>query len=184
MSIHIGQLIKEKVTEKRLSQEALGKMINTTKQNVGNIYKRRSIDTQLLLKLCTVLEFDFFEALYAEEPLKSMRQKEIDAFTVEISALQTFIVRSCSFSIHLLYGFNPYTLYGSVHKGVYQLFGCDQRSGASNPLAFITVGWSFISPESSIWFKMMPSLNNTSPNMKARRVSAISLKSPSDWMHR
>ena len=91
MSIHIGQLIKEKVTEKRLSQEALGKMINTTKQNVGNIYKRRSIDTQLLLKLCTVLEFDFFEALYAEEPLKSMRQKEIDAFTVEISALQTII---------------------------------------------------------------------------------------------
>ena len=91
MSIHIGQLIKEKVTEKRLSQEALGKMINTTKQNVGNIYKRRSIDTQLLLKLCTVLEFDFFEAFYTEEPLKSMRKKEIDAFNAEVSALQNII---------------------------------------------------------------------------------------------
>lgn len=91
MSIHIGQLIKEKVTEKRLSQEALGKMINTTKQNVGNIYKRRSIDTQLLLKLCVVLEFDFFESFYAEEPLKSMRKKEIDAFNAEISALQNVI---------------------------------------------------------------------------------------------
>jgi len=88
MAIHIGQLIKEKVTEKRLSQEALGKMINTTKQNVGNIYKRRSIDTQLLLKLCTVLEFDFFEAFYSEEPLKAMRKKETDAFTAEITALQ------------------------------------------------------------------------------------------------
>lgn len=91
MSIHIGQLIKEKVTEKRLSQEALGKMINTTKQNVGNIYKRRSIDTQLLLKLCVVLEFDFFEAFYSEEPLKSMRKKEIDAFNAEISGLQNII---------------------------------------------------------------------------------------------
>ena len=91
MSIHIGQLIKEKVTEKRLSQEALGKMINTTKQNVGNIYKRRSIDTQLLLKLCTVLEYDFFEAFYTEEPLKSMRKKEIDAFNADISALQNII---------------------------------------------------------------------------------------------
>jgi transcriptional regulator with XRE-family HTH domain len=91
MSIHIGQLIKEKVTEKRLSQEALGKMINTTKQNVGNIYKRRSIDTQLLLKLCAVLEYDFFEALYTEEPLKSMRKKETDAFNAEITALQTVI---------------------------------------------------------------------------------------------
>lgn len=91
MSIHIGQLIKEKVTEKRLSQEALGKMINTTKQNVGNIYKRRSIDTQLLLKLCAVLEFDFFEAFYAEEPLRSMRKKETDAFNAEVSAMQNVI---------------------------------------------------------------------------------------------
>jgi transcriptional regulator with XRE-family HTH domain len=91
MSIHIGQLIKEKVTEKRLSQEALGKMINTTKQNVGNIYKRRSIDTQLLLKLCTVLEFDFFDAFYTEEPLKSMRKKELDAFHTEVSNLQNIL---------------------------------------------------------------------------------------------
>lgn len=88
MSIHIGQIIKEKVTEKRLSQEALGKMINTTKQNVGNIYKRRSIDTQLLLKLCIVLEFNFFEVYYSEEPLKSMRNKELEAFNSEIRALQ------------------------------------------------------------------------------------------------
>ncbi|HYF29888.1 MAG TPA: hypothetical protein VD993_02105 [Chitinophagaceae bacterium] len=91
MSIHIGQIIKEKVTEKRLSQEALGKMINTTKQNVGNIYKRRSIDTQLLLKLCVVLEYNFFEVYYSEEPLKSMRQKEIEAFNQEIRALQNTI---------------------------------------------------------------------------------------------
>ncbi|HEX6180553.1 MAG TPA: hypothetical protein VFZ47_04865 [Chitinophagaceae bacterium] len=91
MSIHIGQIIKERVTEKRLSQEALGKMINTTKQNVGNIYKRRSIDTQLLLKLCVVLEYNFFEVYYSEEPLKTMRQKEIEAFNNEIRALQNNI---------------------------------------------------------------------------------------------
>ena len=91
MSIHIGQIIKERVTEKRLSQEALGKMINTTKQNVGNIYKRRSIDTQLLLKLCVVLEYNFFEVYYSEEPLKAMRQKEVESFNNEIKALQNTI---------------------------------------------------------------------------------------------
>ena len=79
------------MTEKRLSQEALGKMINTTKQNVGNIYKRRSIDTQLLLKLCVVLEYNFFEVYYSEEPLKTMRQKEIEAFNNEIKVLQNTI---------------------------------------------------------------------------------------------
>lgn len=88
MSIHIGQIIKEKVTEKRLSQEALGKMINTTKQNVGNIYKRRHIDTELLLKLCIVLEFNFFEVFYAEEPLKGMRKKETEIYTAEINRLK------------------------------------------------------------------------------------------------
>jgi transcriptional regulator with XRE-family HTH domain len=88
MSIHIGQIIKEKVTEKRLSQEALGKMINTTKQNVGNIYKRRHIDTELLLKLCIVLEYNFFEVFYSEEPLKSMRSKETEIFTAEINRLK------------------------------------------------------------------------------------------------
>lgn len=88
MSIHIGQIIKEKVTEKRLSQEALGKMINTTKQNVGNIYKRRHIDTELLLKLCAVLEYNFFEVFYAEEPLKSMRKKETDLYSAEINRLK------------------------------------------------------------------------------------------------
>jgi len=88
MAIHIGQLIKEKATEKRLSQDAIGQKINTTKQNVGNIYKRSSIDTQLLLKLCQVLEFNFFELYYTEEPLKSMRDKEIEALNKQIRDLQ------------------------------------------------------------------------------------------------
>jgi len=88
MSINIGQKIKEKATEKRLSQEAIGERINTTKQNVGNIYKRASIDTQLLLKLCEVLEFNFFELYYTQEPLKSMRDKEIDALNKQIKELQ------------------------------------------------------------------------------------------------
>lgn len=77
MSIHIGKLIKEKAKSKRLSQEAIGKMINTTKQNVGNIFRRKSIDTDLLLKISEALEFNFFEYYYNEEPLKSMRNERI-----------------------------------------------------------------------------------------------------------
>jgi transcriptional regulator with XRE-family HTH domain len=88
MAIHIGQIIKEKATEQRLSQDAIGQRINTTKQNVGNIYKRSSIDTQLLLKLCAVFEFNFFELYFQEEPLKSMRNKELEKMQSEINSLQ------------------------------------------------------------------------------------------------
>ena len=77
MSIHIGKLIKEIAKKKRLSQEAIGKMINTTKQNVGNIFRRKSIDTELLLKISEALEVNFFEYYYNEEPLKSMRNETI-----------------------------------------------------------------------------------------------------------
>jgi transcriptional regulator with XRE-family HTH domain len=77
MAIHIGKLIKERAKIRRLSQEMIGKKINTTKQNVGNIFRRKSIDTELLLKICEALEYNFFEHYYNEEPLKSMRNEEL-----------------------------------------------------------------------------------------------------------
>ena len=44
----------------------LGNLINTSKQNVYGIYKRRTIDTGLLKKISEALDRDFFE-LYTDE---------------------------------------------------------------------------------------------------------------------
>jgi transcriptional regulator with XRE-family HTH domain len=87
MSIHIGKLIRERAKQKRLSQETIGSLINTTKQNVGNIYKRKSIDTDLLLKICEALEHNFFEYYYSEEPLKSMRTEQMKKYHEENARL-------------------------------------------------------------------------------------------------
>ena len=87
MPVNIGEIIRAKTMERNLSQEKLGRLINKTKQNVGNIFKRKSIDTDLLLKLCEVLQYNFFEHYYAEEPLKSMRSEELEAFTTLVNAL-------------------------------------------------------------------------------------------------
>ena len=43
----------------------LGSLINTSKQNIYGIYKRRTIDTGLLKKISQALEWDFF-ALYTD----------------------------------------------------------------------------------------------------------------------
>lgn len=88
MPIHIGEIIKSKADEKNLAMEAVGKLINRTRQTVADIYKRQSIDTALLVDVSRALEFDFFELYYGEEPLKSMKEKELAPFKKEIEELK------------------------------------------------------------------------------------------------
>ena len=87
MPVNIGAIIKAKTLERNLSQEKLGKLINKSKQNVNDIFKRKSIDTELLLKLCDVLQYNFFEHYYEEEPLKSMRNEDLQRFKKLIDEL-------------------------------------------------------------------------------------------------
>lgn len=60
MEIHIGEIIKKKARELRIGPTELGEKINTSKQNVYGIYKRKSIDTELLRKISNALGHNFF----------------------------------------------------------------------------------------------------------------------------
>ncbi|MEM0996796.1 MAG: hypothetical protein AAGN35_06945 [Bacteroidota bacterium] len=60
MDIHIGALVKQRAKDLRIGPTELGAKIDTSKQNVYGIYKRKSIDTRLLVKLCYALDYDFF----------------------------------------------------------------------------------------------------------------------------
>lgn len=60
MALNIGEKIKQRAKELRIGPTELGKMINTSKQNVYGIYKRKSIDTDLLRKISKALNCDFF----------------------------------------------------------------------------------------------------------------------------
>jgi hypothetical protein len=61
MAINIGEKIKLRAKQLRIGPTELGKMINTSKQNIYGIYKRKTVDTETLRKLSTALEYDFFE---------------------------------------------------------------------------------------------------------------------------
>lgn len=89
MTKNIGQLIKEVAEDQGLSQQQFGKKINRTKQGAANIYKRSTIDTELLKDITRALNHDFFALYYEEEPLKSFREKEISEWTDKIEALNS-----------------------------------------------------------------------------------------------
>jgi len=61
--IHIGQKIEEIVRLKRFPIVEFARKINTTRNNIYNIFSRESIDTELLRKIGEILEYDFFQLL-------------------------------------------------------------------------------------------------------------------------
>lgn len=67
MAFHIGEKVKARAKQLRIGPTELGKMINTSKQNVYGIYKRKSLDTETLRKLSAALDYDFFDLYRANE---------------------------------------------------------------------------------------------------------------------
>jgi len=60
MDIHIGSIIRTRAKFIRMGPTELGRRLGTSKQNVYGIFKRDSIDTELLHRIGTILEQDFF----------------------------------------------------------------------------------------------------------------------------
>lgn len=69
MELHIGELIKQVARNQRVGPTELGEKINTSKQNVYGIFKRKSIDTELLRKISIALDHDFFLHYVRSMPL-------------------------------------------------------------------------------------------------------------------
>lgn len=76
MTVHIGEKIKQRAKELRMGPTELGKKLSTSKQNIYGIYKRKSLNVELLLKLSEALDRDFF--LYYQ-PKVSVNSQEGEA---------------------------------------------------------------------------------------------------------
>lgn len=60
----IGQEIKRIVKKRGMTVEELALALNVSKPNIFDIYRRESIDTGLLERLCKVLQYNFFKSFY------------------------------------------------------------------------------------------------------------------------
>ena len=87
MKKKIGQLIKDRVKAENLKVTDFAKMIGAERTNVYDIYKRSSIDTELLKKIGQVLHYDFFQDLLEPETVKEivLRHAMTNKVYVELS---------------------------------------------------------------------------------------------------
>jgi DNA invertase Pin-like site-specific DNA recombinase len=63
--IFIGKYIEERISESGISQERVAKFIKCNEQDIPKIFESKSIDSETLLRLSKVLEYDFFR-LYSQ----------------------------------------------------------------------------------------------------------------------
>ena len=65
--IHIGKIIEAKFAEKSMTKTEFAEKINRSRTDVNDIFKRESIDTNLLIEISKVLEYDFIRNVYYVE---------------------------------------------------------------------------------------------------------------------
>ena len=66
-NVHIGHIIKEKFEESHLSMNDFASKIHRTRSTVYDIFNRKSIDIDLLLKISEVLEYNFLSEVYIDK---------------------------------------------------------------------------------------------------------------------
>lgn len=77
MAVHIGEVIREKVKNKGLKADYVAKFISSSESNLFNIYRRKSIDIDKLIRFSQLLDENLFLYYLNEEPIKSMFDKQV-----------------------------------------------------------------------------------------------------------
>lgn len=77
--IHIGEIIKEFMKSNRITDAELASKIGTTRQNIPNIYKKKSIDTARLKKISDKLNHDFFQYFKIDKKQETVDNKKTEA---------------------------------------------------------------------------------------------------------
>ena len=91
MRIHIGKKIKEEVYLQKIPITVFAKKINRTRNVAYDIFNRESIDTELLTKICNVLNYDFFKIYkgkkeYVNSLPESIVNEDIPSFETKLKS--------------------------------------------------------------------------------------------------
>ena len=64
----IGRLIEKRVKELGMAKAEFARRINRSPQNVNDLFKRKSVDSEFLSEISKVLDFNFFTLLSEDDP--------------------------------------------------------------------------------------------------------------------
>ena len=73
-NLHIGHLVQEQLRKDKRSVGWLSREIGCTRNHVYKIFNKPSLDSDLLLRISTSMNFNFFQ-YYTAEFLKSMKAR-------------------------------------------------------------------------------------------------------------
>lgn len=103
--MHIGQLIKQKMEEEGKTVSWLARNLSYCRTNVYKIYDKKSIDTDLLMRISALLEYNL--PLYMEAgaaiQYRSYKDEESDSY---YNFSQKCNLLSLNIPVNLLYRFN------------------------------------------------------------------------------
>ena len=72
MEKKIGQIIEERLKAQNVNVTKFAQALNTDRTNIYDIFKRESIDTNLLKKIGQIVGYDFFQDLLEPETVKEI----------------------------------------------------------------------------------------------------------------
>jgi plasmid maintenance system antidote protein VapI len=82
--VNIGEIVKAKVSEKKMSENKFAESIGRQRQNVKKtIFNKHSLDTDLLATISEVLDWDFFQYYKSD---KECNTKDYNSSIKEIKA--------------------------------------------------------------------------------------------------
>ena len=73
--IHIGSIIKQKLEESSMTKQEFADKIPCERTVVYDIFKRKSIDIELLIKISEILNFDFYSEIYLNKETVNLTPK-------------------------------------------------------------------------------------------------------------
>ena len=91
-NVHIGSIIRAKLEESSLSIAEFAERINRTRPTVYDKKKKKSIDTDLLIKISEVLEYNFLQEVYHNLSLTVRHPFEISG--AKVSKNSEFTIRN------------------------------------------------------------------------------------------
>lgn len=80
--MHIGEKIRAVYKESPLSVAEFARRIGTSRENMYAIFKRKSVDSDLLLKISQVLDHDFFFYLIDKGKYNSLINEKQEALKI------------------------------------------------------------------------------------------------------
>lgn len=84
-SVHIGALIQQVFEQKGSKLSDFAEQLGTVRQNVYRIFKKRHLDTGLLLRISQVLEHNFFQYYCQEGEQDSLKDLQLTKLNEELS---------------------------------------------------------------------------------------------------